>query len=134
MPQSPIPVPAFAALGIQGGDWLTLGRLMREDATTHDMVACIPADVSSITRWLIDLTDGTTVVSGPTALNVTTTILAALSTGTVWTRDTVGFNFRDQIAGALLTSLPGVEVRYSITLSDGTVVKVHIDLNLKQSN
>jgi hypothetical protein len=123
----------FTVQGIQGGDWLVLGRLLREDATTHNMIPVVPADVISITRYLVDLQDGKNLLYTDT-LTVSTTILAALSTGNVWNLDTVGFNFRDQIAGARLAEVLGVESQYSVLMADGTIVKLHIDLDLKNSN
>ena len=124
---------AFTAQGLQGGDWLVLGRLLREDSSTHNMVACVPADVTSVTRYVVDLKDGATVLFDD-SLVVSTIILASLSAGNVWSLDTIGFNFRDQIPGSKLTNSDGVELQYVIVLADSTVVKLHIDIDLKSSN
>ena len=123
------------ARGIKGGDWLILGRLMGVQASTYNLVALQQSNVTSITRYLVDLNDGETVLA-TTVLVVSTHILNALSTGTVWEIDTVGFNFIDQIPGDLLENLPGVEVQYVIVLSDTaeTIIKQHVDINLKPSN
>ncbi len=130
---SPATVPILAAYSIEGGDLLVLARLYVENLTSHNLVAAVAADVDSITRSLISLTDGTTVVNGPTNLDVSTTMLSGLSTGSIWRADSTGFNVRDQIPGSVLVTLPGVECRYVFTLSGGTVVPMHIVVDLKPS-
>lgn len=121
-------------LGTQGASCSVLGRLLKEDPATLNMVPCVPADIATIQRWVISLLDGVTVLSGPTNLTVSSTILSSLSTGTVWRRDSVGYNFTDSVAGALLTDPIGVELQYAVTLSGGPVVKLNLDVNLRMSN
>lgn len=126
-----VPVPVIAPYGIEGADWLVLGRLYVEDVDTHNLNPAVPADVQSITRTLVSLADGVTVVDGPTSLDVNSTILPAISHGNIWTTDQYGFNVRDQIPGSDFETLPGVEVRYDFTLVGGTVIGLHIVIDLK---
>ena len=93
---------------------------MRKNSS-QNLVALVPADVSSITRKVFKTSDGSTVI-GPTTLTISDTILASLSTGTIWTVDTTGFNFVDTVPP---TAFPDgdteYQIEYKITLTGGEV-------------
>lgn len=127
----PVTVPIVAAYGVAGTDWLVLARLYVEDGTTHNLNFAVPADVSSITRTIVSLVDGTTVLN-TTSLTVSAAVLSTPSSGTVW-RAGGQFNVRDQIPGSLVVQEPGVEVRYVFTMAAGGVVALHVVLDLKPS-
>jgi hypothetical protein len=126
-------VSTFIDGGPSGSDRLVLGRLWVINSS-YNLIPAAPSDVSSITRYLVDLSDGETVTDTST-LTVSDVILDALSVGTVWTLDDIGFNFVDQVPGDLLEDANGYEVQYVIVLADDTVVKPDpVELDMRPSN
>ncbi len=128
---TPVPVPVLAAYAIEGGSLLVLGRLYVENLSTHDLGYAAQSDVVSVTRTVISLADGTSIISGPTSLTVSSVILATPSSGNVWTADNLKFNVRDLVDSTLFETLPGVELRYIFTLTGGVAVPLAIQVNLK---
>lgn len=110
----------FQNAGSIGADRLIAGQLYKLDSG-YNQVFVVPADVSTITRKIISASDGQTVNSS-TPLVVANVILNPPITGGIWTADANGFNFADQIPGALLTDVDGVLIKYVVTYANGTVV------------
>lgn len=104
----------------EDGSAYVMARVMKKNSS-QNLVAVTPADVSSISRRVFTTSDGATVI-GPTTLVTADTILSVLSTGTVWTLDTTGFNFVDTVPP---TAFPAGEteyqIEYKITLTGGEV-------------
>jgi len=104
----------------EDGSAYVMARAMRKNAS-HNLVALVPADVSSVVRRVFTTSDET-VILGPTTLTVSDVILASLSTGNIWTADTTGFNFVDTVPP---TAFPNGEteyrIEYKITLTGGEV-------------
>ena len=104
----------------EDGSAYVMSRVMRKNSS-QNLVALVPADVSAIVRTVFTTEDGEIVI-GPTTLTVGDTILAALSTGSVWTIDSTGFNFTDTIPP---TAFPAgdieYQIEYKITLTAGEV-------------
>ncbi len=104
----------------EDGTAYVMARIMRKN-DSQNLVAAVPADISSVTRKVYKTSDES-VVLGPTALTVSTVFLSALSTGTIWTADTTGFNFLDVVPP---TAFPDgdteYQIEYKITLTGGEV-------------
>lgn len=104
----------------EDGTAYVMARVMRKNSS-QNLVAAVAADVSSVTRRVFLVSDES-VVLGPTTLVVADTFLASLSTGSIWTADTTGFNFIDVVPP---TAFPAGEteyrIEYKITLTGGEV-------------
>lgn len=108
------------AVVFEDGDAYVLARITKKDAS-HNKVAIVPADVSTVSRKVLLVSDGSTII-GPTPLTVANVVLSALSTGTIWEVDTTGFNFIDLVpATAYPTGEAEVAVEYKFTLTGGEV-------------
>ncbi len=104
----------------EDGSAYALSRIVRKNVS-HNLVPIQQSDLSSIIRNVVKVVDSS-IIAGPTTLTIANVILNALSTGDIWTADSVGFNFIDTIPPA---SFPegGVEyqVEYKFTLTTGEV-------------
>lgn len=104
----------------EDGSAYVMARAMRKNSS-QNLVALVPADVSSVVRRVFTTSDGAVVI-GPTTLTVSDVILGSLSTGTIWTVDTTGFNFVDTVpATAFPDGDTEYQIEYKITLTGGEV-------------
>ena len=110
----------FKARWSEDGSAYIMARAMRKNSS-QNLVALVPADVSSVIRNVYKTSDETVVI-GPTTLVIADTILSSLSTGSVWTIDSTGFNFVDTVPP---TAFPAgdteYQIEYKITLTGGEV-------------
>jgi len=104
----------------EDGSAYVLARVMRKNSS-QNLVAVQQSDLSSVTRKVFLVSDES-VVLGPTNLTISDVILNTLSTGSVWTVDTTGFNFIDTVPP---TAFPAGDAEYRIeykfTLTGGEV-------------
>ena len=109
---------------MEDGSAYALARVKKKDSS-HNMVIVSTSDFSTISRSVYD---STTVVIGPTTLTVADTILNALSTGTIWTIDSTGFNFIDLVPStAFPTGGTTYRLEYKFTLTGGEIF--HLPIN-----
>jgi hypothetical protein len=74
------------------------------------------AGVSSIARKVFDLSSSTpTTAIDSSAVTVNTSVFDTLQTDDRWTIDTTGYNFRDVVAGSILTSGNRYRIEYVFT-------------------
>ena len=110
----------FQAYVYEDGTAYAMARLKRKDSS-HNLVIVAQANFTSISRKVIRKSDLSTVI-GPTTLTTTTVIINSLSTGTIWTKDTTGFNFIDTVP---TTAFPvggeDYNLEYTFTLTGGEV-------------
>lgn len=97
-----------------GGHPYLLGRVMKADESTNDEEAIVAADVSAIAYEIFNKDTLASLETG-TLSPVSDYVLAALSTGDIWTVDATGFNFKWVAAGDLFTA--SVTHRVKVTLS-----------------
>jgi hypothetical protein len=119
----------------EDGDQYVLARVYILNTTTYNMVAAVAADVTSVSRsvYEVDQQGGGngTLVHGATSLTVDSSlILAALSTGDIWTRaggDSTGFNFINLVpAAAFPTGERYYQVEYLFTFTGSIQVPLLI--------
>lgn len=81
----------------------------------------VQTDLSSISRSIYNGSSGA-LISGPTALTVANVIFDTLQVDGRWSKDSTGYNFRDDIGSTVLTD-PSIEyvLEYKFTLNTGTV-------------
>lgn len=100
-----------------------LARVLVKNSS-HNLVAAVIADISTISRSVFLVTDGvvgTTAVIGPTTVVVADTMLNALSTGDLWNTaydfgGFAGFNWIDTVpATAFPTGGATYDLRYTFT-------------------
>ena len=104
----------------EDGSCYVASRIMRKNSS-QNLVAVQQADLSSITRTVF-LVSNESIVIGPTTLTIADVILDSLSTGTIWTIDTTGFNFIDIVpATAFPTGDAEYRIEYKFTLTSGEV-------------
>jgi hypothetical protein len=108
---------------IEDGYFYVLARIYKKDAS-HNKVVVQQSDFTTIARAVNLLSDGSQVLASSN-LTIANIILNALSTGTIWTKDTTGFNFIDLVPNtAIPTGDAEVSVEYTMTMTDGTVIKM----------
>lgn len=104
----------------EDGSAYVMARVMRKNSS-QNLVAVQQSDLSSITRKVFLVSDESTVI-GPTTLTVSDVILNALSTGSIWTVDSTGFNFIDTVPpSAFPTGDAEYRIEYKFTLTGGEV-------------
>ena len=104
----------------EDGSAYVMARAMRKNSS-QNLIAVVPADVSSVSRKVFKVSDGSVII-GPTTLVTADVILSALSTGSIWTVDSTGFNFIDTVpATAFPDGDTDYQVEYKITLTGGEV-------------
>lgn len=110
-------------MGILVSSWVVF-----EDATAvfvsrmqaADGDPAVQADVSSISYAVYDRKLGTEVISG--TLTVSSVVYDTLQTGSIWTRDDVGYNFKYALpTTAFPTGGRSYRVEFKWTFADGTV-------------
>ena len=116
--------------GTVGADKSITMRIYKVFPGTYDLIPIQPSDVRSITEVGTDLRDGSTVLFTNDLTPVSSFILTALSTGSLWLHDTIGFNFVRQVPGSFMTNQPGVRLTYDLILNDSTVVSQSFDVAL----
>lgn len=84
----------------QGADLHLMARVYKVDANFNKQPVT-PADIASITYQIINL--GTSAVMSAGSFTPASAILGILSKGTIWDRDSKGFNFYGVISAASLT-------------------------------
>ena len=105
---------------VEDSDAYVLARIMRKNSL-HNLVPVLQINLASVIRKVIRTSDTTTVL-GPTTLVISNVVLDTLSTGNIWTIDTTGFNFIDDIpAAAFPTGGEEYQVEYKFTLTSGEV-------------
>lgn len=110
----------FKAKWNEDGTAYVMARVMRKN-DSQNLVAAVPADVSSVIRRVFTTVDDS-VVLGPTTLTVADVFLSSLSTGSIWTADTTGFNFIDVVPPAAFPDGDTeYRIEYKITLTGGEV-------------
>src|SRR5262245_12299941 len=110
------------AIAWENGDAIILARVMTD--VLNVATALTQAATSSITRVVNRRSNGAQVGSS-SSLVVANTIYDTLQTGSIWSEDTIGFNFKDRIDGATYFEEAEVYiVSYKIVLaaSAGTVI------------
>lgn len=104
----------------EDGSAYVMARVMRKNSS-QNLVAVQQSDLSSITRKVFLVSDES-VVLGPTALTISDVILNSLSTGSIWTVDSTGFNFIDTVPPtAFPTGDAEYRIEYKFTLTGGEV-------------
>ncbi len=103
-----------------------LVRLKKKDSS-HNMVIVASTDFTSIKRAVYNVLTEVAVLAEAT-LTLSSVVLAALSTGSIWTADTTGFNFIDPI---LTTDFPSgssiVRVEYEFIMTSGEVYHLRVE-------
>jgi hypothetical protein len=92
-----------------------LARLTRDNAGTETAVK--QADLSGITVVVTD-EDGTTTLTS-TAVTVSSSVYDTMQTGTVWTEDSTGYNFKHRVPGTAFPAPGKYRVEYLFTLTGG---------------
>jgi len=91
-----------------------LARVYYRNTTTNNLALLTQAATSTITCAVYD---GTTLVSSPT-VTISTDVLDTISTGSIWTVDSTGFNFIHKIAASVFSGPDKIyRVEYKITLA-----------------
>jgi hypothetical protein len=91
-----------------------LGRVYYRNTTTNNKTLLTQAATSAITCAVYD---GTTLVNSPT-VTISTDVLDTISTGSIWTVDSTGFNFIHKIAASVFSGPDKIyRVEYKITLA-----------------
>jgi hypothetical protein len=103
---------AAQSVGFVGNSLCVLARV-HNIAQTNITQAVVTNIVRNI---YLEATDALLV--GPTTLNKTNVVFDTLQTDYGWT-DATGYNFRDSINGALLTTAGALRIVYTIVASDG---------------
>lgn len=110
----------YKAKWAEDGSAYVMARVMKKD-DSQNLVAAVAADISTISRRVFTAADGA-VVLGPTTLTVSSVMLASLSTGSIWTADSTGFNFLDVVPP---TAFPDgdteYQIEYKFTMTGGEV-------------
>ena len=84
------------------------------------------AAVTSMRYWIFT-TNSTSIVSGPTALVVSTVINDTLQT-LMWTTDKIGYNFRHDVPANLVTDpLLRYDFEYEVTPASGQIVRFTLE-------
>lgn len=93
------------------------------------------ADITQATTVSISRTiyrvSNSAVLSGPTSLVVADTVFDTLQTAVGWKADVIGYNFRDAISGASLTTVGKIVLVYSLVDSDGLTSLYRIEHTVK---
>lgn len=94
-----------------------LGRLMRDASGVE--TAVVQADLDTITYqvWL----EGTLVSSG--SLTVSAVVYDTLQTGSIWTKDAIGYNFKHRLADSFTDGNKTYLVIHHVTLTGGDKAK-----------
>jgi len=122
-----MPTP-FAVSFHEDGDSTILGRITARNGTGSatgidgEGNFLKQADISSIVRKTFDL-EGDVTAPVETTLTVSTVVLdTVITTNTIWTLDTTGYNFIDDVAASLFpTGGRRYRIEYIVTLSGGAV-------------
>lgn len=96
----------FETVWTEDGSMYVMARVSKKDAS-HNKVPILTTDFGTITRSIYDLATGLLVTgmgSNPETLIIATVVLNTLSTGTFWTKDTIGFNFIDLVPATAFPS------------------------------
>lgn len=118
----------FIGTVFEDGGAAIMGRVQIHDGSNAQQ-----ADITSITYSVFDVTGKTpdTAISGHSgaSLTVADVIFDALQTDSRWTKDTTGYNFRQNIAAtAFPTGNHVYEVEYKFTPATGEVFWVKYSL------
>lgn len=104
----------------EDGTAYVMARVMRKNSS-QNLVAIQQADLTSVVRRVF-LVSNESVVLGPTTLTIADVVLDSLSTGTIWTIDSTGFNFIDLVPEtAFPTGDSEYRIEYKFTLTGGEV-------------
>lgn len=110
---------------VEDSYFYVLARLYKKDAS-HNLVVVAQSDFTTIARAVYLLSDGSQVLASSN-LTISSVVLDALSTGTIWTIDSTGFNFIDLVPNtAVPTGDAEVSVEYTFTMTDSTVYKLPV--------
>ena len=96
-----------------GSPFAVMGRLTQIDQAT----VITSGNVTSISRTISVKANGKWTTGSP--VSISTSQISTLSTANGWTADSVGYNFRDIVPGASLTSPGETRIAYVVTTTDG---------------
>ncbi len=100
----------------QGADVHLLARVYKVNAD-RNKVPIVAADIASVAWANVNAATGAGITSG--TFIVADCVLAALSAGTIWTRDSKGFNFDAVLAAANLQRRVTNRIKVTLTTTAG---------------
>lgn len=107
-----------------GSDFTNLQRIEIDRSGERSYV--LQSDISTISRKVYH---GSTLIN-TASVTVSTAVYDTLQTGTIWTRDTTGYNFKNAVAQSIINAVGTWYVSYTFVLTGGTQFLLWVEIDV----
>jgi len=114
----------WESTGNEDGSLYIMARILKKDSS-HNLVIAQQSDFTSMTLYVYDSSD--TIVSTAETLTISSVFSNTLSTGTIWTKDSTGFNFIVLVAATYFPLPDTYRISIKFVVTGGPTFWIHVD-------